>query len=147
MNDKTSAELLAEFPVRVSEPVLWNDMDAYGHINNIIYFRYFESARMAYFERIGFGYEPGTAGPGPILAATDCRYKVSLTHPDTIDIGARISAIEHDSFTMHYAVFSRHHGRIAAQGTAKIVVLNYALRTRTPLPDAIRERIEALEKR
>ena len=46
----TSDELLGDFPVCVREPVIWGDMDAFGHVNNIVYLRYFESARIAYFD-------------------------------------------------------------------------------------------------
>jgi len=43
---------MSDYPVVVDIPVAWGEMDAYGHLNNIVYFRYFETARMAYFERL-----------------------------------------------------------------------------------------------
>lgn len=145
MSDRPPA--LAEFPVVIREPVLWNDMDAYGHVNNCVYFRYFESGRIAYFGEIGFDMDPAQPGAGPILAATDCRFRLPLRHPDTIDIGARVGEIGRDRFTMHYAVYSRRHERIAAEGSSRVVVLDYRTHTKTDLPEAVRARIERLEKR
>ncbi len=46
--------LLPSYPVVVEWDVAWGDMDAYGHVNNVVYFRYFEQARIAYLERIGW---------------------------------------------------------------------------------------------
>ena len=44
-------ELLTDYPIVITQEVIWADMDAYRHVNNAVYFRYFESARMAYFEK------------------------------------------------------------------------------------------------
>ena len=65
-----SESLLAGFPVVVRQAVVWGEMDAYRHVNNVVYFRYFENARLEYFRRLGwFEFERET-GVGPILAAT-----------------------------------------------------------------------------
>ena len=66
----TVADLLAGYPVIVTQAVVWGDMDSYQHVNNVVYFRYFENARLEYFRRLDwFEYEKQT-GIGPILAAT-----------------------------------------------------------------------------
>src|SRR5467141_3395784 len=94
--------LLAGYPVIVEQAVVWGDMDAYQHVNNVVYFRYFENARLEYFRRMGwFEYEEQT-GIGPILSATQARFRKALTYPDTISIGARMSEIGTDRCTMEY---------------------------------------------
>src|SRR5437868_8892011 len=94
--------LLAGFPVTVDLPVVWGEMDSYRHVNNVVYFRYFETARREYFRRLDwFGYEKET-GIGPILAATQARYRKPLTYPDTTSVAARIAALDIDRFTMDY---------------------------------------------
>ena len=45
--------MLEQFPIVLSQNVIWADMDAYGHVNNTVYLRYFEDGRVAYFDRIG----------------------------------------------------------------------------------------------
>src|SRR2546428_4136541 len=98
--------LLAAFPVVVELPVVWGEMDSYRHVNNVVYFRYFENARLEYFRRMDwFEYERQT-GIGPILRSTQARFRKALSYPDTISIGARISAIEEDRMTMDYQIVS-----------------------------------------
>ncbi len=81
-------EELAGFPVILEIPVLWGDMDPLGHVNNTRFFRWFESARVAYLDRaiIEMGCLPPAVGP--ILAAIDCNYRRQVIYPDTIDVGA-----------------------------------------------------------
>ncbi len=62
MNAKQTPELLSEFPVVLEIPVAWGDMDAMLHVNNTVYLRWFECARMEYFSRIGW--EPHAGGRG-----------------------------------------------------------------------------------
>ena len=82
-------ELLQEFPVVVELPVVWGEMDARQHVNNAVYFRYFESGRTVYFERLGVWKMIGDTGIGVILAAINCRFRIPLTFPDTISVGVR----------------------------------------------------------
>src|SRR4051795_5153038 len=93
MTDRDHSELLAGYPVVIELPVVWGEMDSYRHVNNVVYFRYFESARLEYFRRLEwFSFEKET-GVGPILAATQARYRRPLTYPDAISVTARVSAV------------------------------------------------------
>lgn len=139
--------MLDQFPVIIQTRVAWGEMDAFQHVNNIVYFRYFESARMAYFERIGFAEPEQNEGVGPILAQTHCRYRKALTYPDTISMGARITEIKSDRFTMALCVFSHRMQKIAAEGSAEIVAFNYRENKKAALPEQVRKNIEALEGR
>lgn len=139
--------MLDQFPVIIQTRVAWGEMDAFQHVNNIVYFRYFESARMAYFERIGFAEPEQNEGVGPILAQTHCRYRKALTYPDTISIAARITELKSDRFTMALCVFSHRMQKIAAEGSAEIVAFNYRENKKAALPEQVRKNIEALEGR
>src|SRR5277367_5877386 len=97
---------LADFPVVIALPVQWGDQDAFGHVNNTIYFRWFESARIAYFERIGLNHLLEHEPIGPILASMSCDYRRPVTYPDTVDIGMRVSRIGRTSVGMEHAVLS-----------------------------------------
>lgn len=139
------ASLLAGFPVVSELPVVWGEMDAMGHVNNIVYFRYFETARIAYFERVHFLQEMASSGVGPILASTRCRFKAPLTYPDRVHVGARASDLAEDRFLMHYVVVSEARGRIAAEGDGLIVAYDYRAGQKAALPARTREAIESLE--
>jgi acyl-CoA thioester hydrolase len=140
-------ELLLDYPVVIDIPIAWGEMDALNHVNNIVYFRYFESVRVAYLERIGFIAPAGNAEIGPILAATKCRYRIPLTYPDRIKVGARVGRIQEDRFFMDYAVVSERHGKIAAEGEAEIVAYDYRNLVKAAIPDAVAARIAEVENR
>lgn len=145
MPDDEHATLLAGFPVIVELPVVWGEMDSYRHVNNVVYFRYFEAARLEYFRRLGwFEYEEAT-GIGPILAATSARFRRPLTYPDTIWVGVRVPALDEDRFTMEYRLVSRKLAAVAAEGTGTIVTYHYGQATKVPVPEELRRRIAELE--
>lgn len=138
-------ELLIDYPVIIDTLVAWGEMDAFQHVNNVVYFRYFESARIAYFDRIGYTSLAKDSGLGPILAETSCRFRSALTYPDHISVGARVANIESDQFMMEYAVASAGSARVAATGNGLVVSYDYAGRRRVPLPKNISEAIASLE--
>lgn len=140
-------ELLAEYPVVVELPVVWGEMDSYRHVNNAVYFRYFESARLEYFRRMDwFAYEQ-THGVGPILASTEAKFRRPLTYPDTISVAARIADLGMDRFTMHYRLVSHRLDAVAAEGHGVIVTYHYGEGKKTSMPDEIRKRVEEVEAR
>jgi acyl-CoA thioester hydrolase len=136
---------LARFPIVIDEAVRWGDLDALGHVNNTLYFRYFESARIAYFERVAFVPESGHEGTGPILASTECRFRRPLRYPDRLKVGARVASLADDRFTMEYVVWSESLATIAARGEAVIVSFDYGAGRKVPLPEATRRALTALE--
>jgi acyl-CoA thioester hydrolase len=138
-------QLRSRFPIVIELPIAWADMDYFRHVNNTVFFRYFESARIAYLERIGFADEQVEPGVGPILQSTHCRFQLPLTYPDRVLVGARASEIGDDRFTMEYAVFSQQLGRIAAEGGGVVVSYDYAAVAKTSLPPAVRAAIVELE--
>ena len=138
---------LAGFPTVMHLPVQWGDMDSYQHVNNVVYFRWFESARIAYLEQIGLKDMYHSAGIGPILAAIGCNYRRQLTYPDTVAVGARISRIGRTSFEMEHVLYSAAQDAVIADGKSTIVTFDYKLQKPTPVPDEMRAKIEQIEGR
>jgi len=138
--------LLESYPVVIDIPVAWGEMDAFQHVNNVTYFRYFESARIMYSEKLGLHMLKEQTGIGPILGSTSCRYKLPLTYPDTISVGAKITGMQEDRFTMKYVVVSHKHQKIAAEGDGVIVMYNYTEGKKTAIPEEVRKKILAFEK-
>lgn len=139
--------LLSEYPVVIEIPIAWGDMDAFQHVNNVVYFRLFESVRIAYFERLRFMEMMEETGIGPILASTQCRYKIPLTYPDTVSVGTRVPGVESDRFTMDYRVVSHRHQKVAATGEGLLVTFDYRNNCKAAIPDPVRTAIETLENR
>lgn len=140
-------ELLKNYPVVVECHVDWGQMDAFQHVNNTVYFRYFENARVAYGEKINILEHIASDGIGPILAATDCRFIRPLTHPDTALCGARMLTIDGSEMRMKYKIVSRAQNAVAAVGTSLGVYYDYRNKKRVDLPQDMIARIEALEGR
>ena len=129
----------------VEQAIAWGDMDACQHVNNAVYFRYFENARLEYFRRLDwFRYEDET-GVGPIISTTQARYRRPLTYPDTILIGARLVTLEEDRFTLEHRLVSELLDDLAATGEVTVVACLYKEERKTPIPDELRRRIESLE--
>ncbi|WP_211357198.1 acyl-CoA thioesterase [Nocardioides rubriscoriae] len=135
------ADLLADFPVRVEIPVAWGDMDAMGHVNNVVYFRYFETARLACFAELGLGAIEKSGDVGPILHSASCRFRIPLTYPDTVTVGARIGDVGDDRFVMSYRAVSHRHVAAAADGESLIVTFSYATNSKAPVSDDLRARL------
>lgn len=138
---------LKPFPVTLKLPVQWGDMDAYGHVNNTIFFRFFESARMAYFERCGFIQSHIDDRIGAILHSTSCRFRKPLFYPDTVEIGARVTLFETDRFTMEYLIVSTGSNEVVAEGSGIIVSFDYKEGKKTAVPEIVRQKVEELENR
>src|SRR5574341_2570245 len=145
MNGKLIEELLRDFPIIVEFPVAWGEMDALGHVNNIVYFRYFESARVAYLTKINFIDPEANDSSAAILASTQCDFRKALAYPDTVSIGARIVEIGNDRFTMEYRLVSHRLQKTAAAGKAVVVAYNYRDKRKAELPEAIRKNIQEIE--
>ena len=129
------------YPVELEIPVAWGDLDAFGHVNNTVYFRWFESARMAFFERIGIG--PNRPEKvGPIMATTSCDYLVPVEYPATVIVGARVQRIGNTSFVMENEATLE--GTPVARGTTVIVLIDYRSGEKVPVPDDMRAAIAAL---
>lgn len=146
MSDSSPAEL-ADHPVALSLPIQWGDQDAFGHVNNVVHFRWMESARIHYFGRAGLGHMMSNQGEGPILASIKCDYRRQLTFPDTVIISASITSIGRTSLKMAHRIYSNAQQAIAGEGESVIVMFNYTTQKPILVSDEIRAIIEALENR
>jgi len=138
-------ELLAH-PIVVTLPVQWGDQDSFGHVNNVVYFRWMESARIEYFRQTAIG-STTNQGAGPILASLKCDFRRQLTYPDTVLVSASIASIGRTSMKMAHLVYSTAHKAIAAEGDSVLVMFEYTHQRPILVAEDIRARIEAIEGR
>jgi acyl-CoA thioester hydrolase len=139
--------MMDEFPVVVRVPVQWADMDAYGHVNNTVFLRFFETARIAYLERCGLVESMTEHGIGAILHSTYCRFRKPIVFPDEVLVGARVIDTRPDRFTHQYRVYSTSQDAVAAEGEGIIVSYNYHDNVKVELPERVRTAIKAIESR
>lgn len=122
-------------------PVAWGEMDAFQHVNNTVYLRWFETARMEWLTKVAF---TDSSGAGPILARTEIDYRLPVVWPDTVEVALGVVATGTSSVTLGYRITSeKHGGGVVAEGVTVIVRFDYAANKSVPLDEALRARIGA----
>ena len=146
------------FPVIQPISVAWGEMDAFKHVNNVFYYRYFETARMAHVLQLLRAVPPSdpfdgkglleATGIGVILASSSCVFKVPVAYPDILYAGSSIVVPDqsHDRFGMDFALYSTRAGRIAATGHAVTVLYDYRIKRKaTHVPPGLLHAMREVE--
>ncbi len=132
------------YPIQLEMQVAWGDMDAFGHVNNTVYFRYFESVRIAYFQAVD-GPDVGGGLLRPILAQTSCQFLKPVVFPDRLVGEGRVSRLGTSSLTMEYRLRSESLAAVVATGEAVVVQIDPETGRSAPLPEPFRTRIALME--
>ena len=120
-------------------PIRWGDMDAMGHVNNTIYFRYFEIARLEWLYSVGATSTPG-AGHGPLIVNAFCNFIRQLEFPGTVLAKHYVCNPGRSSFDTYLTLERTDEpGVVYAEGGATTVWSDYAAKKSAPLPDWLRE--------
>ncbi|MDX1479630.1 MAG: thioesterase family protein [Saprospiraceae bacterium] len=143
----TEHAFTGRFPHTTTVPVAWGDMDALGHVNNSVYFRYFETARIHYFEALGINLPTTNTAMGPILAHIACQFSAPVSYPDTLIIGSRIHTFGTTSLRLAHEIYSQQQQRIVATSDSVIVMINYKAMVKVTIPGALRDAIERFQGR
>jgi acyl-CoA thioester hydrolase len=85
-------------------------------------------------------------GIGPILGEICCKFKIPLSYPDKVHIGAKVVRIEEDRFIMNHLVVSTKHQKVAAEGDGVLVTYNYREGKKAPVPEVVKQKIFDIEK-
>ena len=122
-------------------PIRWGDMDAMGHINNAVYFRYMETARIDWFSSLGFIANPN--GEGLVIVNAFCNFIRQFEYPGDILIKTFVSDAGRSAFDS-WATLERtdQPGVISATGGATIVWVDFPKQKSAPLPDWLRQVVE-----
>lgn len=127
----------ADYPTVYQQVVAWGDMDAFGHVNNCIYYRYIESARILYLEQMDvFKYTVG-----PVVASNQCQYLKPVFYPDCLKIAVRVESLRQSGFQMKYLIWSEQQKNIVATAEAIIVFVDHKTMQKAVIPEKIREGI------
>jgi acyl-CoA thioester hydrolase len=121
-------------------PMRWGEMDALGHMNNVSYFRYFEQARISWFDGMKIDYRPGSEGP--ILGSIECRYVRPAIYPADIEVTTYVGAPGRSSFRMFHEMYlAGDPGTLFAQAEAVMVWIDISEGKSRPLPDWFRREL------
>lgn len=146
MHDSLKATALADFPVVVALPIQWGDQDAFGHVNNTLPLRWFETSRVALLEQTGLGHLMSGKGLGPIVASITCNYRRQVTYPDTVHIATKVGDIGPARLILFHAVFSEAQRAVTTDGQTVIVFFDYQAQRPRRVPDDVRVKMLALQR-
>jgi len=123
------------------QPIRFGDMDALGHVNNTVYFRYMEQARIEWLFALtrGAGY---AGGQGPVMVNASCNFLTPLVYPGEVEVRMYLGHPGRSSVGSYYDLAMG--GRKYADGAAKIVWIDVASGRPVPLPEAVAAPLRAL---
>jgi len=123
-------------------PIRWGDMDAMGHVNNTVYFRYMEQTRISWVDTL----MPRVAGraSGIVIANASCNFRRAMTYPGSVEVRLLIGALGGSSVPTYYELRVGDDPALYADGAAVVVFIDMEKQTPIRIPEAVRMRLEAL---
>ena len=123
------------------QAIRWGDMDAFGHVNNTVYFRYMESGRIAFLEQAAGDLDLQVAGP--VLVTAHCSFLRQLKYPGEIETRTFVSPPGRSSFEVTHEIrmvdADGNAEVVHAEGGGKVVWIDFAAEKSVPLPQGVRE--------
>lgn len=132
---------LSDYPVIYEQSVVWGDMDAFGHVNNVMYYRYIESARIRYMDELSIFQQDIYT----VVASNQCKYIRPVFYPDQLKIGVRVEEVRNSAFRMSYLLWSETQQTVVALAEAVIVCVNKDSMLKKEIPEIIRHKITEIE--
>ncbi|MBR9865957.1 MAG: acyl-CoA thioesterase [Oceanospirillales bacterium] len=136
MSEHLNRTLLHECEIAVR----WGDMDAYGHVNNALYMRYLEEARVQFLASIGA--DMSGNGTDPVIINVGCTFLRPVSYPATVIIKSYVGEIGRSSFMVWYEVSTTDNpDQLCSEGYSKVVWMDHQTGRSVPLPEMIRNAI------
>jgi acyl-CoA thioester hydrolase len=123
--------------------VRFRDLDALGHVNNVVYLTYMESARIAWWVRVTG--RPDFRDMTMILARTEIDYRAPATYGDRLEVGVRCASMRRSSFVLEFRIEEQGSARLVAEARKVLVHYDYEAGRSTPIPPDLRERMKGAD--
>ena len=131
------------YPYRASITTRWSDNDVYGHINNVAYYSYFDTAANLWLIREG-GLDIARGDVIGVVVESHCEYRVPLAYPATLLAGVRVDRLGNRAVTYSIAIFGESDSRAAAHGHFVHVFVDRQTRQAVPIPPKLRDALSRL---
>ena len=135
----------ADYPHFLPIATRWMDNDVYGHVNNVVYYAYFDSIINRYLIREG-GLDIADGGVIGLCVQSTCDYLAPVAFPAELEGGLRVAHLGNSSVRYEIAIFAKGEELAAAQGAFTHVFVDRATRRPTPIPDRLRAALTALAR-
>jgi acyl-CoA thioester hydrolase len=136
---------MTHYPLKLKLRIDWSEMDLFGHVNNVSFFKYMQAARVNYWEVLGLSHMFEKTKMGPILASSQCDFKRPLFYPGNIVIQSGVESIGETSFCILHQILNEK-AEIVAEGKDVVVLFDFNTNKKMSIPDSIREQVGELEK-
>lgn len=133
------------FNIELKLRIDWSELDFFGHVNNVQFFKFIQSARVNYWELIGLYKMLTEEKIGPLLASAECRFKIPLYYPGNIRILTRLEFIKNTSFGLEYRLLNDA-GETVAEAHDVMVLWDFNQNVKCQIPEKLREAIGKLER-
>lgn len=133
---------LADFPRVRAIQTRWNDNDVYGHVNNVVYYAYFDTVINEWLVREG-GLDPLASPAIGLCVESQCRYVAPAAYPEELAAGLRVAKLGRSSVRYEIAIFRG--DTLLAEGYFVHVFVDRASRRPTPIPDPLRNALSRLQ--
>ena len=136
-------EVRTNYPHILQVPTRWMDNDVYGHVNNVTYYSYFDTAVNEFLMRFT-GLDYRSKDPVGMVVETGCRFHSEIAFPDVLDVGVRVRKLGNSSVTYEIGIFR--HGREAVSATGHFVhvYVRPGEMKPVPIPDHVRAELEKI---
>ncbi|MFQ5877810.1 MAG: acyl-CoA thioesterase [Acidobacteriota bacterium] len=133
------------FRLAVPIEVRFKDIDAMGHVNNAVYFTYFENARIAYWRALGL--DRPRSGATYVVARAECDFRSPATMEDDLTCHVRVSSFGRTSFRFEYLLRDERSGRVVARGSTVQAMFDHDRGEVRPVEESLRDAIRRFEGR
>ena len=134
----------ADFRVFRAIPTRWHDNDVFGHVNNVVYYGWFDTAVNAWLIENGFLDLSGSEIVG-LVVETACTYFESVAFPETVEAGIAVERLGNSSVTYRIGIFRQGADQAAAQGRFTHVYVERASQKPVPIPAPLRSALTAIQ--
>ena len=137
---------MKKYPFILPYDVLWGEMDSLGHVNNAVYFRYFEQARINILHDLGFDLDQRSwSDKGPILAKIECSFRRPIIYPDKLIIGSWVKKIGNSSILIDHEIWSESQKSVVTMAETVMVFANFKTGETIRVSDEFREKVRELQ--
>jgi acyl-CoA thioester hydrolase len=142
----TTNNQIHEFPTSLNLRLDWSELDLFGHINNVMFFKYIQASRVNYWETIGLTVMYEETQIGPMLVSTGCQFRKQLHYPGNITVRTRMSFIKTTSFGLQHKIYNDN-DELCAEAEDAIVIFDFNKHEKSPFPEKFRLAAEKLENK
>ncbi len=140
---ENAIETRAGYPHFLTIPTRWMDNDIYGHVNNVVYYSYFDTVINAYLIGPG-GLDIHGGTVVGVCAESSCRYRAALAFPESVEAGLRVGHLGRSSVRYEIGLFKAGADEAVAEGRFVHVFVDRESRAPAPIPEGIRQALEQI---